>query len=224
MKNWLIFLLWIALPIDLAACGAANGAGEPDVRDKAAAEATAILQQAEATAMVLQARAMATAMIEKAGAVPATPVPAKAEPTSAPAIVTVQPAGAQDGGVAATQTRPVPQAVRTLAPAATNADQQMEVLGVGFAAEGGLIMVRFKAPPKTVEQWWQGRVSVVDEATGKVYNEIPVAPLIGPLIGRPKIAGQSGYVMLVNTPPGIQPGSTVTVKLGNFQQEHVIVR
>jgi hypothetical protein len=90
--------------------------------------------------------------------------------------------------------------------------------------EGGLIMVRFKAPPKIAEQWWQGRVSVIDEATGKVYNEIPVTPLIGPLIGRPKIAGQSGYVMLVNAPLSLQPGSTVTVVLGNFQQEHVTVQ
>jgi hypothetical protein len=114
-----------------------------------------------------------------------------------------------------------PRQFERLAPAATKADQQVEVLGVGFAAEAALIMVRFKAPPKIAEQWWQGRVSVIDEATGKVYNEIPVTPLIGPLIGRPKIAGQSGYVMLVNAPPGIQPGSTVTVVLGNYQQEHV---
>jgi hypothetical protein len=218
MRSRRFVLTVITLPVALVACGVANSPGELDMRDKAAAEATAIIQQAEATAMVLQARAMATAMIEKAGAVPATPVPAKAEPTSAPPTLLAQPAGASSAGAAAS-----PQATRKPTSTPAQADQ-VEVLGVGFGADGGLIMVRFKAPPKTAEQWWQGRVSVVDEATGAVYNEIPVTPLIGPLIGRPKIAGQSGYVMLVNTPPGIQPGSTVTVKLGNFQQEHVIVR
>jgi hypothetical protein len=219
MRSRLFVLAAITLTIALAACGVANGPGAPDVRDKAAAEATAIIQQAEATAMVLQARTMATAMIEKAGAVPATPVPAKAEPTSAPAIAAEQPTGTPGASAPVS-----PQAVRTPAPASTNANQQVKLLGVGFAAEGGLIMVRFKAPPKIAEQWWQGRVSVIDEATGTVYNEIPVSPLIGPLIGRPKIAGQSGYVMLVNPPPGIQPGSTVTVVLGNFRQEHVTVQ
>ena len=99
MRSRLFVLMVITLPVALVACGVANGPGELDVRDKAAAEATAILQQAEATAMVLQARAMATAMIEKAGAVPATPVPAKAEPTSAPAIVAAQPTGAPGAGI-----------------------------------------------------------------------------------------------------------------------------
>jgi hypothetical protein len=223
MKSWVILLLWITLPIAMAACGATTlGAGQPDVRGQAAAEATAIIQQAEATAMVLQARAMATAMIEKAGAASATPVPAKAEPTAAP-VIAPAPAKLQAVNTTPPAAQSAPQAAQNPAPTPVHADQ-IEVLGVGFATEGKLIMVRFKAPPKIAEQWWQGRVSVIDEATGTVYNEIPVSPLIGPLIGRPKIAGQSGYVMLVNPPPGIQPGSTVTVVLGNFRQEHVTVQ
>ncbi len=83
----------------------------------------------------------------------------------------------------------------------------VEVLGVGFAGDVGMIMVRFLAPPDEAEKWWQGSVSVTDEDNGAVYNEIPVMPKIGPLIGRPKIEGQAGYVMLVNNPPILRSGA-----------------
>jgi len=39
-----------------------------------------------------------------------------------------------------------------------------------------MIIVRYLAPPDEAEKWWQGNVSVVDEANGTVYNEIPVMP------------------------------------------------
>ena len=214
MRGRLILLFLIMAPIALVACTSASSSvsGLP-IHDQAAAEATAIIQQAEATAMVLQARAMATAMIEKAGAVPATPVPAKAEPTSAPPIVPTQ----------APPTQTLPRAGHTPAPTTSNINQ-VQILSVGLAEEGGLIMVRFKAPPEVAQQWWQGRVSIVDEATGTTYNEIPDVPNIGPLIGRPRVAGQLGYVMLVNPPPGLRPGAMVTVVLGNYKQEHVTVQ
>jgi hypothetical protein len=48
-------------------------------------------------------------------------------------------------------------------------------------------------------------------------------PTVGPLLGRPKEPGQIGYVMLVNAPPGLHPGSIVTVVLGDCKQEHVTV-
>jgi hypothetical protein len=72
-------------------------------------------------------------------------------------------------------------------------------------------------------KWWPGNVSVTDEATGTVYNEIPVMPKIGPLIGRPKLEGQMGYVMLVHNPPALKPGAVVTAKLGEYTFEHVPV-
>jgi hypothetical protein len=97
-------------------------------------------------------------------------------------------------------------------------------MGVGFAAEGGFIMVQYKAPPLVARQWMQGTVYVRDEATGNVFSEIPVMPKIGPLIGRPREPGQPGYVMLVNPRGALKPGATVTVVLGDFQQEHVTVR
>jgi DNA-binding beta-propeller fold protein YncE len=115
------------------------------------------------------------------------------------------------------------------APRATLAAQEpvsgtIEVTGVGYAADGVYIIVRFKAPPQVARRWIQGTVSVTDEATGGLYNEIPTMPLIGPLLGHPAQAGQPGYVMLVNTPPGLPPGSLVTVVLGDFRQEHVRVQ
>ena len=55
------------------------------------------------------------------------------------------------------------------------------------------------------------------------YREIPVTPGVGPLISRPKKQGQSGYVMLKNAPQRIPEGSVVTVVLGSYRQEHVLV-
>jgi hypothetical protein len=93
--------------------------------------------------------------------------------------------------------------------------------------ETGLILVQFKAPPAVARKWQQGMVYVVDEATGAKYNEIPVLPIVGPLFGRPKEAGQTGHVMFANAAPGaagLRRGSVVTVVLGAFKQEHVTVQ
>ena len=48
-------------------------------------------------------------------------------------------------------------------------------------------------------------------------------PKVGPLIGKPMREGQPGYVMFVNGPVPLQPGATVTVKLGNYIEEGLIV-
>ena len=160
-----------------------------------AAEATAIIQQAQATAAAIRAQAAAPA------APTSPPLPAAPTPT---------PAAAQ----------PVPASLVAEEPVSGT----VEVTGAGYAADGAYIIVRFKAPPQVARRWIQGTVSVTDEATGQVYGEIPTMPLIGPLIGHPAQAGQPGYVMLVNTPPGLPPGSWVTVLLGDFKQEHVRVQ
>jgi hypothetical protein len=176
----------------------------------AAAQATAIVQQAQATALVLKAQAQATAVMAQASAPDYTPTPA---PTMAIELTTEDPP------------------LASLTPAAPQGDeneprsvQVVEVMRVGFAGEGGLIHVQFRAPPEVAEKWWQGSASVTDEGNGAVYNEIPVLPRIGPLIGRPKREGQLGYVMLVNTPPGLRPGALVTVVLGGYTFEHVQVQ
>jgi hypothetical protein len=100
----------------------------------------------------------------------------------------------------------------------------VEITSVSLAGEGGMIMVQFQAPPSEAEQWWPGNVSVEDVGTGAVYDEIPVMPKIGPLIGRPKVAGQPGYVMLVNAAPYLRPGALVTVVLGRHEFENVPVQ
>jgi len=195
-----------------AACRsqASSTAQQPNLLDQAAAEATAIVQQAEATALMLEARAKATAVMAQAEATRQAPTPAptlvvQVDPRDL-ATTTPTADSSQDGLV-----RPTPQ------------EQTVEVTRVGFAAAGGMIQVQFHAPPDVAAKWWQGSVSVTDEATGAVYNEIPVMPRIGPLIGRPKQPGQLGYVMLMHTPPGLKPGSQVTVLLGKYEFKHISV-
>ncbi len=201
------------LCLALAACRSQAGGTvqQPNLLDQAAAEATAIVQRAEATAMMLEAQAQATAVMAKASAADHTPTPAptlvvRVDPKDL-ATATPTPDPSQAG-----QVQPTPQ------------ERTVEVTRVGFAGEGGLIHVQFRSPPEIAAKWWQGSVSVTDEATGTTYDEVPVMPRIGPLIGRPKRPGQLGYVMLMHTPPGLKPGSQVTVVLGKYEFEHVSVQ
>jgi hypothetical protein len=197
--------MWLALP------GCKTQMIQPadqNVLNKAAMEATAILQQAQATALVLQAQAQATEMM--AGTSIRGQV-SGSEPTMAVSISTPARDTPSDN--------PTPEP-----PQDPISVQEVQILGVSFAAEGGFIMVRYLAPPEEAEKWWQGSVVVTDEANGNVYNEIPVMPKIGPIIGRPKRIGQIGYVMLINTTPQLEPGALVTVQLGKFTFEHVPVK
>jgi hypothetical protein len=208
----LLIILCIGMA-SLAGCAAAPGTAidkSVSVNEQAALEATAIIQRAEATALVMQAQAKATALVQSAGAMPvasATAAPATVPPAAGATRVSTPP-GAATPSAAVTETASI---------------SRVELLVVDFAAEGRYIHVAFRAPPRVARQWRQGNVYVMDEATGTIYNGIPVAPLIGPLIAHPIHDGQIGYVMLVNEPPGIQPGSIVTVVLGDFKQEHVTV-
>ncbi len=212
----LLIILCVGMAL-LAGCAAAPGTATDksvSVNEQAALEATAIIQRAEATALVLQAQAKATALVQNAGAPPVSSV------TAAPTAV------ARIAVATHTSAPPAAANVATASPAAVEkADlSRIELLGVSFAAEGNYIYVPFKAPPSVARQWRQGNVSVIDEATGTVYDGIPVQPLIGPLIAHPIHDGQIGYVMFVNTDSGIHNGSVVTVVLGDFKQEHVIVQ
>jgi len=194
-----------------------------NLTDKAAAEATAIVQRAQATALVMRANATAAALTQ---VLPAESSAAQ----SAPAVATVT----------ATRTpRPLP----TVTPVAVSAERRgeaekeeaeeakaegaagaVELVGVGFAAEGGFIAVQFKAPKEISDKWMQGNVYVVDEATGAVYDDIPMMPILGPLLARPPRTDQLGYVMFKNLAGhGLKSGDLVTVVLGNFKQEHVKV-
>ena len=100
----------------------------------------------------------------------------------------------------------------------------MEIVGVGFAADGDYVMVQFRADPRVTLMWAQGNVYVIDEATGIKYGDIPVMPVVGPLLGQPVEKGQLGYVMFLNHNRALAAGARVTVVLGDFRQEHVPVQ
>jgi len=163
----------------------------------------------------MKAQAQATALVEQALLVQgeATPVPGERNEDAA-----------EEPEPEESTPAPKLPAVPTMQPTATDSGAyQVELVNIGYAAEGNLIIVQFKATRKAVNDFWPGRLSVTDEATGTVYNEVPSMPVVGPLIGRPANPGQLGYVMFANTPPGLPPGSLVTVKLGKFEQKHVPV-
>ena len=100
----------------------------------------------------------------------------------------------------------------------------VEILRVGEGAEGALIAISYKIPPAAARSLRPGNVYVVDEATGTVYREVSVMPVVGPLISHPRTAGQIGSVMLVNAPTPLKKGSIVTVVLGNYKQEHMLMQ
>ena len=217
-----LLLLMCISAASLTGCAAGPGTGEDksvSVNEQAALEATAIIQRAEATAIVLQAQAKATVLIQNAGA--ASAAPATATPTAVlPALKMTRVPTSTGMAGPATEVRATPGITSTDKASLS----QVELLGVSLAAEGNYIYVPFRAPPSTARKWRQGNVSVTDEATSIIYDGIPVQPLIGPLIAHPIHAGQIGYVMFVNTDSGIHTGSIVTVVLGDFKQEHVIVQ
>jgi hypothetical protein len=220
----LVILVLALLPAVAAACGGDSAGQEEaapppavntsapvvDPMAQAAAEATAIVQQAQATALVMQAEAQAAAMIEEASgpeqAGDGGEQPPGQEITPAEATAT-PPAGGQ-GSPSATATRKEPS---------------VEIISVGFAGEGGFIHVQFMATPSLARRWNQGLVSVTDEETGIEYTEIPIMPVVGALIGKPLHEGQPGYVMLVNAPVPLKAGARVTVKLGDYIEEGLIV-
>ncbi len=210
--QWLLYMLVLAL----AGCSPAPKPVEsPSLVDKAGAEATAVLQRAEATAIVLRAQSTAAAMIANARgaeAAQATPTATRAASALAPDSVPVLSAS------------PVPSPAAQPIAETANPSVPIELVGVGFGADGDFIVVNYMADPATARQKIQQMyVSVTDEATGVVYREVPVMPLLGPLIAHPIQDGQAGYVMLVNMGRTLQPGALVTVVLGDFKQEHVTV-
>jgi len=207
MRSLPVLLLVV---LALAGCsteGSTQLDDEASLADKAAAQATVIIEQARATAIVLEAQSTAEAMIRQATGSTATPVALDTpEPTTASAVVTSTPEADQP----------------FLTTPASPASEAIQVLSVQIAVDGAMVIVNFKAPVSVARGWAQGNVSVVDEATGDVYDSIPMLPVVGPLFARPKEDGQVGYVMFANV-PGLRPGAVVTVVLGEFKKEHVVV-
>jgi len=171
--------------------------------------------------MVLRAQSTAAALIQSATGPTSTPAPTTV-PASTSSAVPASGVPTIPAPIGAAS--PLPAPAETVTATGETGAAGVELLRVSFGADGAYIYVQFKAHPQVADKFWPGVLSVVDEATGTVYNEVPVMPVIGPLIARPKQEGQLGYVMLVNAPPGLRSGSIVTVILGDFRQEHVTVQ
>jgi len=187
MRSLPILLLAVLAFASCSGKGATGLDDEARLSDKAAAEATAIMEEGT----------------------PPTAAPIASdtpEPATASAVATSTPEADQ------------PFLTTPVSPAS----EAIQVLSVQIAVDGAMVIVNFKAPVSVARSWFQGSVFVVDEATGDVYANIPTLPSVGPLFGRPKEDGQVGYVMLANV-PGLGPGAVVTVVLGEFKKEHVVV-
>jgi hypothetical protein len=95
---------------------------------------------------------------------------------------------------------------------------------ISSAADGILVKVSFEAPVKLAQNWHQGSIYIIDEGSGKIYNNIPIAPIIGPLFSKPLRDGQQGYAMLSDPYSEIKSGSVVTAVLGNYKRLRVTVK
>lgn len=210
-------LLMIAAVLLLGGCASSAGlpvVNEPSLLNQAEREATAIIEKAQATSLVLQAQAQATAVMQQMATLVDGPANQDAFPTAGPGTpYQERPDDIREATrMAATQT------VVAMQPPE---DGPVEIVQVALAAEGGFIMVQFRAPKDEAAKWWQGSVSVTDEATGTVYAEVPVMPKIGLLISRPQFYGQVGNIMFTNLPVPLEAGALVTVRLGEYIFEHL---
>jgi hypothetical protein len=163
------------------------------------------------TMMRLASILIATSVLATVANCSSAPPPPEAE--------TIQITGA---GAIEAQSMRVPPSRIPLATAEPDPDGAT-LLGVGMAGDGAYVAVSYRAPVALARTWIQDSVYVVDEKTQLVYKDIPIMPVIGPLIGRPGQDGQPGYVMLQNYYQVLRAGSVVTVVLGNYRREHVTV-
>lgn len=204
---------------------------------EAAAQATAIIQQAQATALAVQARAEATALLAQAQ-MQATSISSGASQTNPldtpqPAIQntlltseaasTPPPPGGSATQAGMPEQTPGPVLSGYAAVQATFGPDAVQLLKVSLAANNQYIYIQYIAPPELAFYWNQTVVSVEDLETGLVYAEVPFMPLIGPLFNKPAHPGQPGYVMILNLPTPLDFGAHVKVRLANYEWEDVIV-
>jgi hypothetical protein len=138
-----------------------------------------------------------------------------ADSITQPPITTYTDTPADDNGVSTTVAAPDPNEQEDL--------KLVQIVDVAIAAETDYIVVQFKAPARLAKTWQAGAVSVTDEKSHITYSDIPLAPVLGQLFGRPAADDQMGYVMFTNSPP-LHKGAIVTVKLGGFTQGRIVVK
>jgi hypothetical protein len=222
--------LWIVLLVGLILAGCQAGYPTPDPPEtqpadlvaQAQAEATAIIQQARATALVQEARNQANALLTPARQ-PAFPAASVESITSTEVEHAVSAVPTQVAGPGEATAQPGMPTDSRLPVTVIARQGDVELIDVTIAPDSGFIFIDFIAPPSLSSQLYQGQISVTDEASGEVYNEIPVMPVIGPLIGRPVLEGQRGYVLLTNRPPWLRTGAVVTVVIAGARFEHIPV-
>ena len=99
----------------------------------------------------------------------------------------------------------------------------LRVTLVATTAGGGMIDLRYQVidPDKAILVHNPDTPpTIVDEATGETFS----TPWMQHTHNRPLKAGITYYLVLVNSKGGIKPGDFVTVVIGDYRLEHVIVQ
>jgi hypothetical protein len=104
----------------------------------------------------------------------------------------------------------------------------IEVLAIRLSAGGTMLDFRYRVvdPEKALSIMNRSiKPYLIDEATGARFA-IPSSPKIGPMrqtTPRPE-AGRVYWLLFGNPARSIKPGSLVTVVVGDFRLEHLVVR
>lgn len=103
----------------------------------------------------------------------------------------------------------------------------IEITSLRMTAEGHMIDFRYRVlDAKKAETLFarENKPYLIDEASQKVLS-VPTTAKIGPLRTSGDIKEGSIYWMFfANTPGLVKPGSMVTVVIGDFRAEHLVVR
>jgi len=183
-----------------------------DILGTAEAEATAMLEVAKATAIIREAQTAAIGILQES----------QARWLGEEPIMTLSTADAlREERLPTPQPFVQPTIVGT--PLAGNESTSVQIIKVEIGGEGGFIVVNYTSSYQEAQNFWPSRIWLEDEETRIIYDEIPVMPIIGPLIARPQQDGQPGYIMFVNNPP-LFPGAVVTLVFDTYEIKHIPVR
>lgn len=107
--------------------------------------------------------------------------------------------------------------------AAIEAKYGIRFLGVDVTSAGGMIQLRYQVlDSDKTEAIHQADVApFVIDSSGKKYAD---PGMVGHShVGKTKAPGTSDYILLANAGGGVKPGSTVTIKVGDLELQHVPV-